>query len=68
MPAVSCDLDHRNPWSRGGPTEVENLAPLCRHDHRIRHQHSWTHQPLAQGDHQWTTKLGHTFTTSGRPP
>ena len=44
MPAINCDLDHRQPWAYGGPTKVENLAPLCRHHHNIRHHAHWTHQ------------------------
>jgi hypothetical protein len=67
MPARACDLDHRIPWSHGGPTSVHHLAPLCRHDHRIRH-HGWTYQPLPNGDHHWTSPLNHTSTTSGTPP
>jgi hypothetical protein len=67
MPARACDLDHRIPWSHGGPTTIHHLAPLCRHDHRIRH-HGWTYQPLPNGDHLWTSPLGHTSTTSGTPP
>ncbi|NOY56103.1 MAG: DUF222 domain-containing protein, partial [Actinobacteria bacterium] len=65
MPAASCDLDHRTPYADGGPTTITNLVPLCRHDHRIRHDAGWTYQPLPDGDHHWTTKLGHTYTTSG---
>ncbi len=68
MPAIDCDLDHTTRWADGGETTIDNLTPLCRHDHRIRHQAGWTHQPLPNGDHQWTTKLGHTYTTSGQPP
>ena len=68
MPAVDCDLDHRIPWAQGGPTTTEHLVPACRHDHGIRHRHNWTHQPLPNGDHQWTSRLGHTYTTSGRSP
>ncbi len=68
MPATECDVDHRVPYGEGGPTITPNLAPLCRHDHRIRHQAGWVHQPLPNGDYHWTTKLGHTYTTSGTPP
>ena len=68
MPATNSDLDHRTPHAQGGPTITPNLAPLCRHDHQIRHQAGWNHQPLPNGDHHWTTKLGHTYTTSGRSP
>ena len=68
MPAINCDLDHTTRWVDGGETTIDNLTPLCRHDHRIRHQAGWTHQPLPNGDHQWTSKLGHTYTTSAQPP
>ena len=68
MPAISSDLDHRTRWADGGATEEGNLGPLCRHDHCIRHQHGWTYRPLPNGNHQWTSRLGHTYTTSGTPP
>jgi hypothetical protein len=68
MPATGCDLDHRIPWADGGPTRVDHLVPACRHDHRIRHQAGWKHQPLPGGDHLWTSRLGHRYTTSGQPP
>jgi hypothetical protein len=68
MPSTRCDLDHTKPWSEGGPTTVDNLPPVCRHDHVTRHKAHWTHQPLPNGDHQWTSPLGHTYTTSGKPP
>lgn len=68
VPATDCDLDHRTPWAEGGPTSLDNLVPLCQHDHHIRHRTGWTHQPLPDGDHQWTSRLGHTYTTSGRSP
>jgi hypothetical protein len=68
MPAIDCDLDHRQQWAHGGPTKVKNLAPLCRHHHNIRHHADWTHQALPNGDYLWTSRLGHTYTTSGHPP
>lgn len=68
MPAAGCDLDHRIPWSEKGPTSTGNLAPLCRHDHHIRHQTGWAHKALHDGDHEWTSPLGHIYTTSGRSP
>ena len=67
-PAVNCDLDHRQQWAHGGPTKVSNLAPLCRHHHNMRHHAGWTHQALPNGDCLWTSRLGHTYTTSGLPP
>ncbi len=33
MPTDRCDLDHNQPYGRGGPTCADNLAPLCRRHH-----------------------------------
>lgn len=29
-PAANCDMHHITAWSNGGPTVLDNLAPLCR--------------------------------------
>ncbi len=69
MPGIECDLDHRIPWSQGGPTTVRHLAPLCRHDHiTVRHNAGWTYRRLSNGDYLWTSKLDHTYTTTRAPP
>ncbi len=69
MPASQCDLDHRIPWSQGGPTTVDHLAPLCRHDHiTVRHNAGWTYRCRPNGDYIWTSKLGHEYTTARAPP
>jgi hypothetical protein len=64
MPSRQCDIDHTKAVAAGGETCDCNLAPLCRHDHCIKHQHGWTYQRLPDGRWQWTTRLGHTYTTS----
>lgn len=63
MPSRGCDIDHTVAVANGGETCDCNLAPLCRHDHCIKHQHGWTYQRLPDGTLQWTTRLGHTYTT-----
>lgn len=68
MPAGGCDLDHRIPWSECGRTAVEDLKPLCRHDHVGRHRYDWRYENLSNADCLWTSRLGHTYTTSGTPP
>jgi hypothetical protein len=68
MPAIDCDLDHRRPWAHGGPSQTWNLAPLCRHNHGTKHRCGWTYRRLPNGDYLWTSRLGHTYTTSGHPP
>jgi len=66
MPATQCDLDHIDAWADGGPTDVSNLAPLCRHDHVIKHAARWMYAILPDGTPRWTSGLGHTYTK--RPP
>ena len=61
MPARQSDIDHTTAVADGGETCDCNLAPLCRHDHCIKHQHGWVYQRLPDGRWQWTTRLGHTY-------
>ena len=68
MPARQCDLDHHQPWSQGGATEVDNLPPECRHDHRVKHEGGWILTKLAPETYQWTSPLGHTYITRKRDP
>jgi hypothetical protein len=68
VPATGCDLDHTLEWSRSGRTSVRHLGPLCRHDHGIRHRCAWRYRRLPNGDYEWTTTLGHTYTTRARSP
>jgi hypothetical protein len=64
MPAASSDIDHRIPFAEGGHTETCCLAPLCRHDHCIRHANGWSYERLEEGGYRWTSKLGHTYITN----
>ncbi len=68
MPSADCDLDHRVPRAEQGPTATQNLGPLCRHDHVIRHRHGWSYRREANGEHVWRSPLGHTYTSRARGP
>lgn len=68
MPAINCDLDHRRPRSQGGRTHNQNLAPLCRYHHMMRHHTPWEYVRLPDGDHQWTSPLGHAYLAKRGPP
>jgi len=68
QPAHDCDLDHRKPVCEGGPTHNHNLGPLCRHHHMVKHHSRWRVRRLPNGDHQWTSPLGHTYTRKRDPP
>jgi len=67
IPSLDCDLDHNQPWVEHGPTEPENLGPLCRHHHVVRH-HGWTIHRLQPGSYQLTSPLGHSYTSEPRAP
>lgn len=68
MPAVDCDIDHTIPYAESHHTRTEDLAPLCRYHHVIRHRWGWSYQRLSDGDYLFTSPLGHRYTTSGRDP
>lgn len=40
-PAGWCDGHHIVHWSRGGPTDLDNLVLLCRHHHTLVHDGGW---------------------------
>ncbi len=67
MPSTDCDIDHTIPYSEGGATCSWNNAPGCRDDHMLK-EYGWTYVRLADGRYQWTSPLGHTYTTWRSPP
>jgi hypothetical protein len=67
MPARDSDLDHRNAWADGGRTREDNLEPLCRHDHRLKHA-GWNLEGLETGEYLWTSPLGLKYTVDPRAP
>jgi hypothetical protein len=67
MPAVDSDLDHRDPWTDSHLTTEGNLEPLCRHDHRLKHEGGWKVEPVGN-TYQWTSPLGQKYMTTRLPP
>jgi HNH endonuclease len=37
-------------WSQGGPTNLDNLIPLCKHHHLFVHDHGYTIQIGSDAD------------------
>ncbi|HZC25381.1 MAG TPA: HNH endonuclease [Actinopolymorphaceae bacterium] len=68
MPAAHSDIDHIVRYADGGPTDEDNLGPLCRHDHRLKDQGGWTLHLPRPGTAQWTSPLGHTYLVHTEPP
>ncbi len=46
--SVACQAHHIRPRSQGGPTDIDNLMPLCWRCHDNVHLHGW--QAVADGD------------------
>jgi hypothetical protein len=67
IPAHHTDIDHTDQHANGGPTNEANLAPACRHDHRIKHQAGWQLEQPRPGQFRWTSRLGHTYNVPPKP-
>ena len=60
-PAHWCDAHHLEPRSRGGPTNIDNLALLCRHHHRSVHTTNWQLERKPDGTITATRRDGRTY-------
>ncbi len=56
-PPAWCDGHHVIHWSNHGPTDLNNLALLCRRHHTVVHRHGHTASVTAAGVH-WTRRDG----------
>ncbi|MEQ4547931.1 HNH endonuclease signature motif containing protein, partial [Nocardioides kribbensis] len=71
VPSRRCDLDHITPYrpldhgGESGQTHPSNLAPLCRHHHRLKTTGSegsppWRYHRNPDGTYAWTNPHGWT--------
>jgi hypothetical protein len=67
-PASATDADHTLAWADGGPTAAGNLALLCRHHHRLKHQTRWRVRQTVAGTLEWTSPTGRRVRTRPEPP
>jgi hypothetical protein len=63
MPAATCDDDHTLPYEKGGRSCECNLAPLCRHHHRVKQLQGWRLEQPEPGVLAWVTPSGWTYLT-----
>ncbi|MCF6376805.1 HNH endonuclease [Nocardioides KLBMP 9356] len=68
--ARRCDLDHVVAYDHDaeaggrpqpGPTATWNLAPLCRHHHRLKTHTAWRYEMTGNGVFEWTSPHGHRY-------
>ncbi|MER7797981.1 DUF222 domain-containing protein [Microbacterium sp. NPDC096154] len=59
--AKHSDIDHTVPYSRGGPTEIGNLAALCEAHHTLKHHSPWRVRQLGGGRLLWHSPAGYDY-------
>lgn len=61
IPAERCEIDHTIAWEHGGSTSLENLAPLCKGHHIVKHHGGWTVVHREGGALEWTSPAGRRY-------
>lgn len=67
LPAHAADLDHTVDHAFGGPTRHTNLDPMCKHDHRLKHEGGWELHQVAPGRFVWISRCGQALEVPARP-
>ena len=55
-------------WSRGGPTDLENLILLCSFHHKLVHEHRWRVERDPDGTVRWFHPDGRRYRAGPAPP
>ena len=50
-PYAWCELHHRQPWAKGGRTDLADAIPLCSQHHHWIHDTGYNHQTAARRQH-----------------
>jgi hypothetical protein len=58
IPTRRCDIDHTIAAEHDGPTELTNLAHLCRRHHTLKHHSAWRVKQTPDGILHWTSPTG----------
>ncbi len=56
------EIDHTIPWPQG-PSEIENLACLCKRHHKLKHKTGWRVTQVGCGVLIWQSPSGRTYTS-----
>ncbi len=60
-PTHRSDIDHTTAREHDGPTELTNLAHLCRRHHTLKHHSAWRVRQTPDGILHWTSPTGRTY-------
>lgn len=61
QPTQRCDIDHTIAREHDGPTELGNLAHLCRRHHTLKHHSAWRVVQRSGGVLEWTSPTGRVY-------
>lgn len=61
--AVRAEIDHTDPWARGGLTDHSNLEHLCPKHHRFKTLGHWKAKQPEAGVLEWVSPTGRTYRT-----
>lgn len=53
-----CRIHHLDPWSRGGLTDLNRMAPLCEPHHHLVHEGGWSFEMTPERVATWTRPDG----------
>ncbi len=67
QPAWRTDLDHTEPWHKGGLTCSCNLGGCCRTHHKLKQRPGWRLDQPEPGVFRWMTPAGRTYLTRPDP-
>ncbi len=56
-----CQFHHIIPWEQNGPTDLDNLVPLCSKHHHLVHEGMWTVHLKPDRAIVWTQPNGDTY-------
>ena len=67
--ATGCDADHTLAVTDGGQTAADDLGPLCRSDHRFKHDPDtgWSVTQTSPGRFAWTSPTGRVHVLEPEP-
>ena len=58
VPFDSCRIHHVIYWQRGGPSDLDNMVPLCERHHHLVHEGGWTLELFPDRRTTWRTPDG----------
>ena len=59
---------HIRHWSRGGPTDLDNLVLVCTFHHKLLHEYGWNVAAGEAGAHRWFRPGGTPYDPGRAPP